>query len=175
MIPGDDDQSIQLFHTSLRDFLTSQPRSNNFFINPPTRHFSITTDCLSIITVQPEKGIFYDGARKYACLNWCYHLRENLTSGDHIFEPPSEGSLMRQLQDFASKSLGFWVNILLLDGHKKTLDVLDSILSVLGVSDVFFGSGISNYLTKFFLAITTWLTGFSTGLERYQEECRGAI
>jgi len=44
MIPGDDNQSIQLCHTSLRDFLTSQSRSNQFFI-PPIHHFSITIDC----------------------------------------------------------------------------------------------------------------------------------
>jgi hypothetical protein len=94
MIPGSDDQPIQLFHTSLRDFLTSQPRSKQFFINPPHRHFSFTIDCLSITAVGPEKGIFYGGVQKYACFNWCYHLHQILVNGgDHAFEPLLEDAL----------------------------------------------------------------------------------
>ncbi|KIM72955.1 hypothetical protein PILCRDRAFT_15647 [Piloderma croceum F 1598] len=41
MIPGDDDQPVQLFHTSLRDFLTSKPRLGGFFINPLTLTYSL--------------------------------------------------------------------------------------------------------------------------------------
>jgi len=141
MIPGDDNQSIQLFHTSLRDFLTSQPRSKQFFIDPPTRHFSITIDCLSIIAVRPEKGIFYGEVQKYACFNWCYHLHQILVNaGDHTFEPLLEGALLRRLKDFVSQSLDFWVNTILSDGYKKHMDVLDSVILALVVSNIWFGA-----------------------------------
>src|SRR6202044_697459 len=81
MIPGDDDQAIQLFHTSLRDFLISQPRSNKFFIDPATHHLSIAIDCLTIVTMPLQKGIFYDGVQAYACMNWCHHIYHGLING----------------------------------------------------------------------------------------------
>ena len=46
IIPKDDDNHIQPIHTSLRDFLTSQERSNDLFIRPKERHFDIAIDCL---------------------------------------------------------------------------------------------------------------------------------
>jgi hypothetical protein len=137
MIPGDDCQPIRLFHSSLRDFLTSRLRSNNFYIDPPTRHFSIATDCLSIITVRQKAGFFHGGVQKYASLNWCYHLYQTLISeGDHIIGPLVEGSLMRRLTDFAFRSLDFWINDVLLDEYKNTLGDLDSVLRVLEVSNL---------------------------------------
>lgn len=165
MIPGDDDQPIQLFHTSLRDYLTSRLRSNNFYIDPPTRHFSIATDCLSIIAVPPKEGIFYDGGQKYASLNWCYHLHEALI-GDHIIGILAEGSLMQRLTDFAFQSLDFWVNTMLLDGYNKTLNVLDSMLRSLEVSDlhVWLWNSKSTY---YLVAITRLRTRFTKGLGRY--------
>ncbi|KIM71237.1 hypothetical protein PILCRDRAFT_830480 [Piloderma croceum F 1598] len=47
MIPGNDDEPVRLFHTSLRDFLMSKPRSGGFFIDPPARHLDILLDCLN--------------------------------------------------------------------------------------------------------------------------------
>lgn len=134
MIPKDDFQPIQLFHTSLRDFLTSQPRSNKFFIRPPACHLAITIDCLSIICMLPAKGVFYYGVHKYACMCWCYHLHQVLVDeGDYTFGP-LDGSLAMHLQEFASQSLSLWVNTLLDNGYKDTLDVLMLALSVLEVS-----------------------------------------
>ena len=46
IIPEDDDNHIRPIHTSLRDFLTSQERSNDLFIRPKERHFDIAIDCL---------------------------------------------------------------------------------------------------------------------------------
>jgi hypothetical protein len=134
MIPGDDDQPIRLFHTSLRDFLTSQLRSNNFYIDP-IRHLSITADCLSIIAVPPKEGIFYNGGQKYACFNWCYHLHEALISEmDRVIGLVAEGSLIKQLTDFTFQ-LNFWVNTMLLDACSNTLNVLNLVLCLLEVSD----------------------------------------
>jgi hypothetical protein len=134
MIPGDDDQAIQLFHTSLRDFLISQPCSNKFFINPATHHFSIAIDCLTIIAMQPQKGIFYDGVQVYACMNWCYHIHHSLINGgDSILKSPLEASLTKALKDFAFQSIGFWVNTLLSEGYEGPLNALDLVLSVMTV------------------------------------------
>ena len=59
IIPEDDDNHIQPIHTSLRDFLTSQERSNDLFIRPKERHFNIATDCLQILCVS-NTGPFFD-------------------------------------------------------------------------------------------------------------------
>jgi hypothetical protein len=135
MIPGDDDQPIELFHTSLRDFLISQPHSNNFFIDPATHHFSIAIDCLTIIAMQPQDGIFYDGVQMYACMNWCHHIHHSLINGGHsILKSSLEASLTKALNDFAFQSFDFWVNTLLLEWHKNTLDDLDLVLSIVTVS-----------------------------------------
>jgi hypothetical protein len=130
MIPGSDDQSIRLFHTSLRDFLLSLPRSKECFIKPSIRHLSIATDCMKIIAKPPDKGIIYDGEQKYACLNWCYHLHQSLLSGDKLW---SEASLMQSLENF---QLHYWVNTLLNNGYGETMDTLDVVL--LKVGDVFY-------------------------------------
>jgi len=57
---------------------------------------------------------------------------------------------MMQLQDFASQSLEFWVNTLLLDGYGKTLDMLNSTLLVMN----FFDPGIPK-LSDLLLASAT--------------------
>jgi hypothetical protein len=135
MIPGDDNQAIQLFHTSLRDFLISQPHSNKFFIDPATCHISIAIDCLTIITRQPQKGIFYDGVQVYACMNWCHHIHQSLINGgDSILKSSLEASLTNALKGFAFQSLDFWVNTLLSENHQKPWDDLDLVLSVMTVS-----------------------------------------
>ncbi|KIM80280.1 hypothetical protein PILCRDRAFT_9808 [Piloderma croceum F 1598] len=135
MIPGDDSQPIRLFHTSLRDLLTSQSRSHEFFIDPSPRHFAIAIDCLTIIGIPLKKGIIYCGAQKYACLNWCYHFYQSLIhGGDNIHNSQFEISLMKPLKVFRSQPLSIWVNTLVSEGYKQTLDVLDSVLSILKVS-----------------------------------------
>jgi NACHT domain len=135
MIPGDISQPIQLFHTSLQDFLTSQPRSQDFFIDPSPRHLTIATDCLTIIGIWPEKGIIYYGGQKYACLNWCYHFYQSLIhGGDSMHNSLLETHLMKPLKVFTFQSLSMWVNTLVSEGYKQTLDVLDSVLSILKVS-----------------------------------------
>jgi hypothetical protein len=69
MIPGDDDQPIQLIHTSLRDFLTMHSCSGEYFVDPLMRHLFITADCLAAMMVWPKDGVVYDGGQKYACSN----------------------------------------------------------------------------------------------------------
>ena len=135
MIPGNDDEPIQLFHTSLRDFLVAQERSSSFYINPPTRHLWIVIDCLKVMKIQPQ-GIIFRGGQRYACLNWCYHVRQGLgeSGGDCSFDLGLVTSLTSYLEDFASQALDFWVNTIIYEeGWNFLLNLLYSGLSPLKV------------------------------------------
>ena len=131
IIPGDDDEPIRLFHTSLRDFLTSPERSCDLFINPPARHLFITAGCLRVLTNQPTDDIFYGKREMYACLHWCHHFLRGLTqAGEDLPGLLSQTSLMSFLTDFVSKSMDVWVNTSLLS-RKKQLHALNSVISKL--------------------------------------------
>ena len=54
-IPGHDDLPIMLFHTSLRDFLTSKLRSEQYFIDPPMQHLHLAMCCLEHLKEHPSK------------------------------------------------------------------------------------------------------------------------
>ncbi|KIM83291.1 hypothetical protein PILCRDRAFT_7241 [Piloderma croceum F 1598] len=116
LIPSDDDQPVRLFHTSLRDFLTVQPRSGAFFVDPPPRHLCIVINCLKAVMIPPENVIFYDKEQKYAALNWCDHFLRGLTiGGDHLLRSQLGASFMSSIVNFASGPLDFWVNTVILD------------------------------------------------------------
>jgi hypothetical protein len=133
MIPGNDDGAIQLFHTSLRDFLISPLRSCNFFIDPPACHLVIAANCLRVIAVHPREDIFYSQKEMYACLNWCHHLKQGVIGVDNLPNSPTMVSLMSRVRDFASQSIGCWVNTSLDEGHSQ-LYMLESAISELRVS-----------------------------------------
>lgn len=132
-IPGDNDQPLQVFHTSLRDFLTL--RSSEFFINPPIRHLYITTHCLTVIGLMPEDSSFYDKReQEYACFNWCHHLYQGLIVGG------LEGfdwsiRLMNCIAEFASQWMEPWVNTVLWKGN---MEEILTILSKLPVSFILY-------------------------------------
>jgi len=113
MIPGGDNEVIRLFHTSLRDFLTSPGRSPACFIDSPPRHLLIAADCLRVITVRPTDGFFYGDRDMYACLNWCHHFEQGVTNG---LGGDDLSDLMSCLMDLASKSVDCWINTSLLEG-----------------------------------------------------------
>jgi hypothetical protein len=132
MIPGNGDQPVRLFHTSLRDFLTSKPRSGDFFIDPPTCHLDILLACLKLVTIPPKTDIFFSSdASRYACNNWYHHFDQWLTVGNELQDDP----LSSYLTNFVSQSFEYWVNTLLLKGSgKNALDILHQILLKLKVS-----------------------------------------
>ena len=107
IIPEDDDNHIQSIHTSLRDFLTSQERSNHLFIRPKERHFDITIDCLRILCVS-NTGPFFDttgySAQRYACCEWIFHLHSSMKI------EMLDDSLISLLIDFTSNNFNVWVN-----------------------------------------------------------------
>jgi hypothetical protein len=54
-IPGDDNEPIMLYHTSLRDFLTLKSRSEQYFIDPPLQHLHLAIHCLKHLAENPSK------------------------------------------------------------------------------------------------------------------------
>ena len=68
-----DDESVQPFHASLRDFLTEHYRAKSHFLDPKIHHVLITVDCLKSVARYVDHGA--NGAHvKYACQKWCYHF-----------------------------------------------------------------------------------------------------
>ena len=129
MIPGDDNDAIQLFHASLRDFLISPARSHDFFINPQDRHLLIAADCLRVLAARPTDDFFYGDREMYACLNWCHHFEQGVTNGLGL--GGDDLSILRTcLMDFASNAVDCWVNTSLLKGVKQ-LQVLRAAISKL--------------------------------------------
>ena len=109
-IPGDNDKPVQLLHTSLRDFLTTEPRSGTHFLNPATHHFAIAMDCLALVTAHVENDIPYNAAQQYACGGWFEHLERCL----HVLDSSSFDVLSPRLTDLARpRSCDSWVNILI--------------------------------------------------------------
>jgi hypothetical protein len=167
MIPGDDDQAIRLFHTSLRDFLISPLRSGKFFISPPARHLVIAADCLRVIAVRPKEDIFYSSMQMYACLNWCFHFEQGVTGeGDNLSNSLPIASLMSCLMDFVSQSIDCWVNTSLLKAYAQ-LQVLRSAISKLRVSLVVYLFWDLNFRVYFLVAYATRLTRFCADHRRY--------
>ena len=138
MIPGEDDQPIQPFHASLRDFLTLKLRSGKFYINPPTRYLLIVTDCMAAMAMRPLNGIVYNGGQRYASMNWCYHFLQGFVEGGRNNLNSSVGtSLVQSLKYFISQSYSFWINTLIHEGWNDIIKDLDTMLSVLNVCDMF--------------------------------------
>jgi hypothetical protein len=139
VVPEDDDQLVRLVHTSLRDFLITGSRSQEWYIHPPVHHLRITIDCLKAITVEPEDGMFHVGFREYACLNWSYHLAQSLKEGgENEVNSLSGSTLVNCLVDFASGFLGFWINTMIFRWkHKQSVETLNQVLSRLRVSSFF--------------------------------------
>jgi len=73
-IPGDDNEPIMLYHTSLWDFLTIKSRSKQYFINPPLQHLHLAIHCLKHLAEYPSKDFFEGAVADYACLNWPHHI-----------------------------------------------------------------------------------------------------
>jgi hypothetical protein len=155
MIPGDDDHPVQLFHTSLRDFLTTQSRSGGFFIDPTTHHITITANCLEVMNALPGDDVFHGEIQEYACNNWCCHFYLALREGGHNFFNSLSGSLVACIMDFVSQSFDFWFNTLICSGQwPNMLEVLHSIVLLLEVGLWFYCFLTLKCLILFLLAST---------------------
>ena len=106
-IPANNDGIVQLNHTSFRDFLLDERRSN--YIRPAGYHAVIVVHCLMLMTtlkMWPE-----DDAEYYACSQWHYHLnhatKENMLDEHWV-------DLHKNLDIFLKSSgLEVWINTVL--------------------------------------------------------------
>ncbi|TDL19230.1 hypothetical protein BD410DRAFT_792476 [Rickenella mellea] len=116
-VPEDDKQPVQLMHTSLRDFLTTEERSKTFFINPPACHAGITVDCLRVIMDHQGEAFLDSGTEVYASHNWYQHFSEIFT-GENInilLNSPYCNSVISFLSRFqSSQTFDSWVNTMLM-------------------------------------------------------------
>ena len=138
MIPGNDDEPIRLFHTSLRDFLASPKRSHDLFINSPAWHLAIAGNCLRVLANRSTDNLFYAEREMYACLHWCHHFERGVAeAGEDLPRLLCGSFLMHFLTNFVSKSMDVWINTSVLRG-KKQLYALRSAISKLRVSLMFY-------------------------------------
>ena len=112
-IPGDDNEPVMLYHTSLQDFLTVKSRSKQYFIDPPPQHRHLAMHCLKHLAEHPSKDFFEDHVAKYACLNWPHHIllgfqKQELNLDETIMT--SLVTLIEILLTFQSKT---WYNTML--------------------------------------------------------------
>jgi hypothetical protein len=129
-VPEDDEQPIQLFHTSLRDFLTTEGRSKDLFVNPVICHLSIVTACLAVMPVHSDDDFYELGGLIFAAQSWSYHLLHVIQEGgaDYLFSQYS--AFMMNLRGFVSQSFDSWINsIIVQEAVTKTLKNLDELLS----------------------------------------------
>jgi hypothetical protein len=132
MVPEDDEQPVRLFHTSLRDFLTTQARSQHFFINPVTCHLSVAIDCLTVMTAHHGDIVYEIQILNYAATGWSRHLLAAIKQGgggDYLFS--QYDAFMDTLIGFVSGAFDSWVNSIIwqLEIHDN-LKNLDFILQV---------------------------------------------
>jgi NACHT domain len=135
MVPEDDEQSVWLFHTSLRDFLTTQARSQHLFINPATCHLSMASDCLSVMTAHHGDIIYEIEILQYAAQNWCHHLFSVKEGGGgggggvHLLF--QDDAFLNTLIGFLSGSFDTWMNSIIFRMQiKDIVKILDSLLQV---------------------------------------------
>jgi len=136
IVPKNNNEPVRLYHTSLRDFLTSRNRSGDqFFIDPPSHHSYIVIDCLRLMVIQSEQFFFEKDAGRYASLMWCKHFILALKEGEA--EVSLDSSLVASLTEFMSRSLRTWVNTCISDDNTEgALDDLKSLLFALEVGHI---------------------------------------
>ena len=136
LIPADDHQPVQLFHTSFRDFMMAKSQSDNYFVDPPARNLSIATNCLKVIIAGSEELILEGEAQEYACLNWIHHLGNGLTQGgSHFLDlSSSNNSLLTHLTAFKGQSFNCWINTLIFVGKWGIVEDMRKLVSKLQVS-----------------------------------------
>ena len=132
MVPEDDEEPVQLLHTSLRDFLTTQARSQHLFIDPVTCHLSMATDCLSTMTASHGDIIYEIKILHYAARNWCHHLLSAVKEGDGgVCLLSQDYVFMNTLIGFLSGSFDLWMNSIIFQVEiRNIVGILDSLLQV---------------------------------------------
>lgn len=112
-IPGDDDEPVMLYHTSLRDFLIDQSRSGIYFINPHMQHIHLAMDCLKCLAQDSSKDFFNSKDKNYACLEWSHHFLLGLQGYKEFLDEAIINSSVSLLEIFLTLQGKTWYNTML--------------------------------------------------------------
>ena len=118
-IPGDDNEPIMLYHTSLWDFLTLKSRSKQYFIDPPLRHLHLAIHCLTHLAAYPSKYFFEGDVLEYACVNWPHHLLLGFQGQELNVDETIITSLVTLIENLLTFQGRAWYNTMLTFGVPK--------------------------------------------------------
>lgn len=141
VVPEDNNHPVWPFHTSLRDFLTTEARSGDFFINPSTCHLSITSTCLEAMSNYSGNGFVRCQHLSFCQRRWYQHLWCAIKEGgDNIFSSEDGATMMNKLIAFVSQLFDNWLDSIIYHEvcHGAMMD-LDNIVLLLRVSSLLFG------------------------------------
>ena len=110
-IPGDDNELIMLYHTSLRDFLTDKSRSRNYFIDPPLQHIHLALDCLKCLAKDSSED-FFDSSLRYAIGGWPHHIILGLQEQETIWDEAIMNTLVCFIENLLTFQGKKWYNAL---------------------------------------------------------------
>ena len=139
-IPGDDDQPIMLYHTSLWDFLTIEARSEQYFIDHPLQHLHLAIHCLKHLERYPAKDLFKGDAANYACCNWPHHIILGFQKQESEVDEIITTSLVTLIESLLTFQHKTWYNTIMIFSfyQKRTL------LSWLNDGTFFFAVSLCN-------------------------------
>ena len=123
-IPGDDNEPIMLYHTSLRDFLTIPSRSKQYFIDPPLRHLHLAKHCLEHLVKDPSNGFFESHVTNYACFNWPHHILLGFQKQELNVDETIMTSLVTLIEHLLTCQGKTWYNTMLTDNYSEMTRVL---------------------------------------------------
>jgi hypothetical protein len=104
-VPDGDDDYIRPYHASLLDFLSN--RMGDRFIDPVKCHGAIAEGCIQLITAEWESN---SEALRYACQNWCHHMRVMLSRANDVSEITSNlGSGVANFLDDLFRWFKIWM------------------------------------------------------------------
>ncbi|TFK31931.1 hypothetical protein BDQ12DRAFT_671495, partial [Crucibulum laeve] len=120
----DDDEPVRLFHTSLRDYLCSEQRSAQFYINMKQSHAMLAIRCLQLIVEYSRKDddAKYQDIAIYACKYWLHHLNQSLKNAKNQ-DLLNDTTLNAALDGFTLQSVIYWWTTI-----KPDMRILEAIL-----------------------------------------------
>ena len=135
------DEVFRPMHPTFPQFLVDGARCTNpqFLVHPPRHHAHLAEACLKallslrknmcqlddpaqtfvgdIIDLQDRLATFVQQHVQYACVHWAAHLREACRPQEHIEQACSCRTLVDLLQQFVSRKMLQWVEMLALMGN----------------------------------------------------------
>ena len=124
-IPGQDNQPIMLYHTSLRDFLTIKLRSEQYFIDPPLQHLHLAILCLKLLVEYPPTDFFEGEVAKYACLNWPCHILLWFWKQELNVDETTMASVVTLIENLLTVQGKAWYNTMLTCRFSKMMSMRD--------------------------------------------------